>query len=187
MTITDPGTARAFELLDEIDELNRQIAAKAAELSDVLGQKVPRGDAGGDGSAAVASSPPDELDLALDDMGRLLREHLVTADSMNPDGWMRPTGGLLWRQVADVTKCASGQPCRCISFRDGGESLHVDPYTTYPYLSAAEFDADCEQEQTEAVPMARLIEDQAAMDALAQRELQQERAKDFGHDDPAAA
>lgn len=169
MTITDPGVSRAFDLLGEIEGLNRQLAAKTTELSDVLGRQAPK--ATGDG--------PDELDLALDDMGRLLREHLVTADSMDPDGWMRPTGGLLWRQIADVTKCSSGQPCRCISFRDGGEPIHVDPYSTYPYLSAAEFDADCDRPEPPAPVRASGL--------LEKRELQRERARDFGHDDPAAA
>lgn len=54
MTITDAGTARAFELLDEIEALNGQLVPKLAELSDLLGHKISRGD---DRSTSVPAAP----------------------------------------------------------------------------------------------------------------------------------
>lgn len=101
--------------------------------------------------------------------GEPTREPLATADTMTEGGWVRFPGSLRWRKIAQVTKCHA--TCRRIDFdtfagdRDG-TYVHVDPFTTYPFLTAEQFDRDCRQEQedeaADRLQRAEWLEDGAA-------------------------
>jgi hypothetical protein len=126
----------------------------------------------------------------------LAPEQMLTADSMEPGGWVRIVPGPVWREVIEVFDCRGEHlNCRGIVCKDGaveGLIVHVDPATTYPYLSAEDFDAHCDAEQahldeaSDRMAVAEIQADRAEdVEAYHQRmqELQAERAKDLGFDE----
>jgi hypothetical protein len=100
-----------------------------------------------------------ELERAIGHLRALLAGHPSTdrpgqrtADEMKPGDWVRLPGSPRWRQVRQVTHCDLDlSECRRIDWdtyandRDG-TFVHVDPWTTYPWRSDREFQADCARE-----------------------------------------
>lgn len=159
MTITDPQqgvdddpVTRFFDLLGELERLNEQMAVKLVAFGEELGRQVPKVH---DEDAVITRCEllvddrpcrlpyghldPCDPDDVIPDPGDLVAERLVTADSMEPGGWVRLTGERRWRQVRSVTACWTNDDvqCRRLAFASGG-ATHVDPAMTYPYLSAAQ-------------------------------------------------
>lgn len=114
---------RVLALIEELAEVNRRILA--------------------DLRAILAETPP----LAVSE---LRSEPTATADSMTEGGWMRLPGSPRWRQIKRVHHC--NYRCRRIDFDTyptdkDGTYVHVDPATTYPFLTDEQFQADCDAEQ----------------------------------------
>jgi hypothetical protein len=146
MPMTDEERLAALDTLDaEASLLRRRIAELRADLRDAI---IP----------PVATA-------------ELRREATATPDSFAEGDWVRHPGSQVWRQVDQVIRCsAHGEACRHVHWRAGDPTL-MDAATAYPYLTDAQFQADCDAEQR----------------AMEVTDLHQQRAKDFGHDDPAAA
>lgn len=79
-------------------------------------------------------------------------EPLATPAEMAAGGWTRIPGRGHWQKIAAISYCAEhGGPgdCARIDYTQpwDHDPDHVDRSTTLPYLTDAEFDADCDREQ----------------------------------------
>lgn len=90
-------------------------------------------------------------------------EPLATPDEMVPGGWVRFPGCQTWRQVTELRRFGQGL-ARDIRYDFGGVtySERVAAHDTLPYLTDAEFQAECDR-RTDAQD----LEDEAADRMLA--------------------
>lgn len=131
----DAGVRRALaNVRRKADDLIAAVIDAETAMND--DRPLPAGEnPRGGGDRGGSATTPARLPLADE---ALQPERLVTADSMEPGGWVRLPGEQRWRQLHSVTSCRSGDPCRMLAFRDGHDPVHLEKATTLPYLSAAE-------------------------------------------------
>lgn len=150
MTTTDPEVhpdpvRAAIAVLDDAIAANHEARQNLLAILGLFDTQGPPATVG-------EGLPPAPLPPA----GELRFERLVTADSMEPGGAVRLPGSAtpnVWRELHSVQACDSaGAPCRMLAFRDGSDPVHVDPATTWPYLTPAEWADDRCDLELDGVP-----------------------------------
>lgn len=94
-----------------------------------------------------------DRDLPLDS-NKLRRDPLATADTFAAGDWVRPIGQPQWFQIGTVAYCDAEHHlpggCVRVDLRGNNASLHLPKWDSLPYLTDAQFQADCEREQANA-------------------------------------